>query len=44
MSPQTEGIYRGYVTETGEIYVGIYAKDEMKRLGRVDKDGKMMAE
>ena len=41
MSPQTEGIYRGYVTESGEIYVAIYAKDgdkPMRRAGRGHKD------
>src|SRR5206468_1141674 len=34
LSPLCEGVYRGYVTEAGEIYVAIYAKDQLKRLGR----------
>lgn len=36
MSAHTEGIYRGYVTESGEIFVGIYAKETPKRVGRVE--------
>jgi beta-aspartyl-peptidase (threonine type) len=44
MSARSDGMYRGYVTESGEIYVAIYAKDEVKRLGRADKDGKLVAE
>jgi beta-aspartyl-peptidase (threonine type) len=44
MSPQSDGMYRGYVTEAGDIYVAIYAKDQVKRLGRATKDGKLAAE
>jgi beta-aspartyl-peptidase (threonine type) len=32
MSKQCEGMYRGYVTEKGEVFVGIYAGDEMKEV------------
>jgi isoaspartyl peptidase/L-asparaginase-like protein (Ntn-hydrolase superfamily) len=42
MSPLSDGMYRGYVTEAGEIYVAIYAKEPPKRLGRADKSGKLV--
>ena len=32
------------LTDSGDIYVGIYAKDQVKRLGRADKDGKVIEE
>jgi beta-aspartyl-peptidase (threonine type) len=34
-SPKTNGMYRGYVTEAGDIYVAMYAKDEYKLVRRV---------
>jgi beta-aspartyl-peptidase (threonine type) len=36
LSPKTAGMYRGYVTEAGDIYVAIYAKDEYKLARRAD--------
>jgi beta-aspartyl-peptidase (threonine type) len=44
MTAKSDGMYRGYVTESGDIYVAIYAKDELKRLGRAGKDGKLEAD
>ncbi len=44
MTAKSDGMYRGYVTESGDVYVAIYAKDEMKRVGRAGKDGKVTAE
>jgi beta-aspartyl-peptidase (threonine type) len=35
VSAKTNGIYRGYVTEAGDIYVATYAKDEYKLVRRV---------
>jgi beta-aspartyl-peptidase (threonine type) len=35
VSPRTNGLYRGYVTAAGEIYVALYAKDEYKLVRRV---------
>jgi beta-aspartyl-peptidase (threonine type) len=35
VSPKTNGIYRGYVTEAGDIYVATYAKDQYKLVRRV---------
>ena len=37
VSPKTNGMYRGYVTEAGDIYVAIYAKDEYKLIRRVER-------
>jgi isoaspartyl peptidase/L-asparaginase-like protein (Ntn-hydrolase superfamily) len=44
MTAKSDGMNRGYVTEAGDIYVAIYAKDEMKHLGRAGKDGRLIAE
>ena len=39
MSARSVGMYRGYVTREGEIYVAIY-KEEAKRIGiRLDRAG-----
>lgn len=35
LSAKTAGMYRGYVTEGGAIFVAVYAKDEYKPLRRV---------
>ena len=35
VSAKTNGIYRGYVTEAGDIYVATLAKDEYKLVRRV---------
>ncbi|HEX4588338.1 MAG TPA: isoaspartyl peptidase/L-asparaginase [Gemmataceae bacterium] len=35
VSPRTNGMYRGYATEAGDIYVAVYAKDEYKLMRRV---------
>ena len=32
MSPKSDGMYRGYVTDTGDIYVAVYAKDALKKI------------
>jgi beta-aspartyl-peptidase (threonine type) len=37
VSPKTNGMYRGYVTEAGDIYVAVYAKDEYRLVRRVNK-------
>jgi beta-aspartyl-peptidase (threonine type) len=39
MSEKSVGMYRGYVTEMGEIYVAIY-REAPKPVGQVGKDGK----
>ncbi len=44
MTAKSDGMNRGYITESGDIYVAIYAKDQMKRLGRANKDGKLTAD
>jgi beta-aspartyl-peptidase (threonine type) len=36
LSAKTAGMYRGYVTEAGDIYVAIYAKDEYRLVRRAD--------
>lgn len=38
VSPKTEGIYRGYVTEAGDVYVASYSKDEYKLVKRVSRN------
>jgi beta-aspartyl-peptidase (threonine type) len=38
MSKMSVGMYRGYVTENGEIYVAIYRKDQLARMTRGGKD------
>jgi beta-aspartyl-peptidase (threonine type) len=40
MSKMSEGMYRGYVTEKGEIYVAIYNREEPKQVWPVGKGGK----
>jgi beta-aspartyl-peptidase (threonine type) len=35
MSAKTSGMYRGYVTEAGDVYVALYAKDEYRLMRRV---------
>ena len=32
MSPRSVGMYRGYVTEAGEVYVAVFKDDAMKRV------------
>jgi beta-aspartyl-peptidase (threonine type) len=39
VSPRTNGLYRGYVTAAGDIYVALYAKDEYKLVRRVTAAG-----
>ncbi len=34
MSPRSDGMYRGYVTASGNIYVGVYANEAEKRMPR----------
>jgi beta-aspartyl-peptidase (threonine type) len=34
MSPRSDGMYRGYVTAAGDIYVGIFANEKEKRMPR----------
>ena len=34
VSGKTNGMYRGYVTETGDIYVAVYAKEEYRLVRR----------
>lgn len=34
LSAKTAGMYRGYVTEAGDIYVAVYAKDEYRLVRR----------
>jgi beta-aspartyl-peptidase (threonine type) len=38
MSEKSVGMYRGYVTEEGDIYVTIYLKDKWKPMGKGGKD------
>jgi beta-aspartyl-peptidase (threonine type) len=35
VSPKTDGMYRGYVTEAGDIYVAVYAKDQYRHVKKV---------
>jgi beta-aspartyl-peptidase (threonine type) len=35
LSAKTNGMYRGYVTETGDIFVAVYGKDDYKRVRHV---------
>jgi len=37
MSPRSVGMYRGFVTEDGEIHIAIYSSDKLKKTGRIDK-------
>jgi beta-aspartyl-peptidase (threonine type) len=37
VSKRTDGMYRGYVTEAGDIYVAVYARDEYKHMRRVSR-------
>jgi L-asparaginase / beta-aspartyl-peptidase len=37
VSAKTNGIYRGYVTDAGDIYVATYAKDAYRLVRRVDR-------
>jgi L-asparaginase / beta-aspartyl-peptidase len=32
MSPKTNGVYRGYVDDKGNVYVALFAKDEWKKI------------
>jgi L-asparaginase / beta-aspartyl-peptidase len=34
VSPKTNGMYRGYVTDAGDIYVAVFAKDEYRLVRR----------
>jgi L-asparaginase / beta-aspartyl-peptidase len=34
MSPKCDGMYRGYLTEKGEVFVAIYRGDKMKQMKR----------
>ncbi|MGL4550106.1 MAG: hypothetical protein ACRC33_02870, partial [Gemmataceae bacterium] len=36
MSPRSVGMYRGYVTDKGDVYVGVYAKEAEKRVAGED--------
>ena len=42
MSKESEGMYRGYVTEEGDIYVAIYREEPrlVERVGKGGKDGR----
>jgi beta-aspartyl-peptidase (threonine type) len=40
MSKESVGMYRGYVTEEGEIYVAIYRADKWRRMGKGGKGEK----
>lgn len=35
MSAKTSGMYRGYVTEAGDVYVALYAREEFRHVRRV---------
>jgi beta-aspartyl-peptidase (threonine type) len=35
VSKRTDGMYRGYVTDAGDVFVAVYAKDEFKHVRRI---------
>jgi beta-aspartyl-peptidase (threonine type) len=35
VSAKTEGMYRGYVTEAGDIFIAVYVKDEYRLVRRI---------
>ena len=42
MRAKLDGMYRGYVTEAGDVFVGIFATEKEKLMGRIDAGGKLV--
>ncbi len=44
MSARSGGMYRGYVTSDGEVHVAILAREELRRMKKLEQDGKRPGE